>query len=430
MSAQLPIPQHSEHPAHSQPPLRVLQIHNFYQQQGGEDVVVRHEADLLRQAGVQLTTWYLHSAELAGRLSLRDKIRLAWQQCWNSHAANELKQRLKREPVDVIHVHNLFPLFSPAILHAAQQAGVPVVLTIHNFRWCHPAACIRKPGDVLRSLWTYVGQPLYRQSRWLTLLQLLTIALHRALRSYQRCATLLCPSNFVRDALLLAGFSAEQLVVKAHSTLPVHQPDAATPTTNAQQSPYLLFVGRGEQNKGLGFLLDLWRQQPGLSDITLKVAGVTAAEAAALIGEPLPAQVQCVGFVSAERLAALYQGARLLVVPSLVAETFGNVVIEAFSYGTPCLVSDLGALPELVQARHNITAQAECSVAADAAGAVFKAGDSADFWQKLSGLLAQPEQLSRMGQSALQRYLQYYQPRINQQALIACYQQARQRQGK
>ena len=41
-------------------------------------------------------------------------------------------------------------------------------------------------------------------------------------------------------------------------------------------------------------------------------------------------------------------GARAVVVPSLVYETFGYVVLEAFQERTPVVVRNLGALPELV----------------------------------------------------------------------------------
>ncbi|MBU2225721.1 MAG: hypothetical protein KKB00_16950, partial [Gammaproteobacteria bacterium] len=58
-------------------PLRVLQIHNFYQQPGGEDVVVQHEADLLQQAGVELYTWYVYSAALPEKVTLLGKLQLA-----------------------------------------------------------------------------------------------------------------------------------------------------------------------------------------------------------------------------------------------------------------------------------------------------------------------------------------------------------------
>ncbi len=55
------------------------------------------------------------------------------------------------------------------------------------------------------------------------------------------------------------------------------------------------------------------------------------------------------GRLAAEEVAALFRGARAVVVPSLVYETFGYVVLEAFAEGTPVVVRDLGALPELVK---------------------------------------------------------------------------------
>jgi glycosyltransferase involved in cell wall biosynthesis len=397
--------------------LRVLQVHNFYQQLGGEDVIVQHEATLLRAAGVDLHTWYVHSRDLAQPLSMLSKAKLALRQFWSFSSARELRRRLAAQPVDLIHVHNTFPLLSPALFYVARQQGVPLVLTVHNFRWCHPAACIRQLSDVQHSLWRYVGQKLYRNSRLLTLLQLAAIALHRGLGSYQRCSLLICPSDFVRRALKSAGFAGEQLWLKPHST--ALQPLATVPQADAA-APYALFVGRADSAKGLGFLLAAWSNQ----NAELVVAGVSAAEAEQLYGQALPSNVRCVGFVAPAALAALYRQARLLIVPSLVAETFGNVVIEAFSQGTPCLVSDAGALPELVLAGHNSCLSGESGHCGDSApaGAVFRAGDPEDFRQQLQQLWQNPAGLSAMRAAARQRYDLRYHADINQQALLACYQ--------
>jgi glycosyltransferase involved in cell wall biosynthesis len=53
------------------------------------------------------------------------------------------------------------------------------------------------------------------------------------------------------------------------------------------------------------------------------------------------------GFVSDEELRALYQGARALVFPSLY-EGFGLPALEAMTYGTPVLSSNVSSLPEVV----------------------------------------------------------------------------------
>lgn len=45
----------------------------------------------------------------------------------------------------------------------------------------------------------------------------------------------------------------------------------------------------------------------------------------------------------------MMQTAKCVVLPSEWYETFGLTVIEAMSVGTPVVVSDLGALPEIVK---------------------------------------------------------------------------------
>jgi len=422
-------------------PLRVLQIHNFYQQTGGEDVVVQNEAQLLQQAGVELHTWYVESASIAAGTSWFAKLKLAARLFWNRQAQQQLHARLLAEPVDVIHLHNSFPLLSPAIIHTARRLGVPLLLTVHNFRWCHPAGSIQQLVEVNKSPWRFVGQRLYRDSRIATLVMLLYIKLHQWLGSYRLCTRLICPSEFVKTALLQAGFDPQQLLVKPHSVAPAIANELETGgisdsllTSNIeQQSGYALFVGRADAAKGLHFLLQAWQQV----SYPIWVAGVTEQQAALWPEYRVNPFVRFLGPQSQAALAGLYQQASLLLVPSLVAETFGNVVIEAFCQGTPCLVSDAGALPELLRPRHNVPGKtlghaqgADVIAGGISGGQVFKAGDSADFIQKLQQLLHDPVRLQQLSRQARQLYQAYYLPQQNQQALLACYQQVLAEQGK
>jgi len=421
------------------PALKVLQIHNFYQQRGGEDIVVCNEAQLLREAGVELQTWYVESASIAEHPGWLSKLKLALKLCWNVEAQRQLRAFLKANPVDIIHLHNSFPLLSPAIIHTARQVGVPLVLTVHNFRWCKPNGTIEQIAEVQQSPWRWFGQRVYRDSRFATALMVIQIQLHRLFRSYQLCDKLICPSNFVKKALLAAGFPDRQLVVKPHSVAAgLAAPDVSANATpkklpeislpHAQQvaaalpAGYVLFVGRADEAKGLNFLLEAWQQL----DYPLCIVGVTEQQARQWPGYRPQAQIYFAGLQTQEHLSAFYQNASLLVVPSLVAETFGNVVIEAFSHGIPCLVSDSGALPELLWPRH---ASAEVATRL-AAGAVFKTADRQDFQQNLSHLLQQPQLLAEMSEQARHLYQAHYLPAQNQQALLACYHQVLAEQGK
>jgi glycosyltransferase involved in cell wall biosynthesis len=116
-----------------------------------------------------------------------------------------------------------------------------------------------------------------------------------------------------------------------------------------------------------------------------------------------------------------------------VAETFGNVVVEAFCFGTPCLVSDIGALPELVYPKPLCSLSMQAALPRSdhrMAGEVFNPGDSADLIHKITKMLHNPQRLKEMSDQARQQYLAKYLPEQNQQALLACYHQALKEQGK
>ena len=162
-----PVTQHSDLAQYQNRPLRVLQIHNFYQQPGGEDVVVRHEAALLQLAGVELHTWYVDSNSISGKLSLWQQLQLACRLLWNRQAQQQMSKLLLAQPVDVIHLHNTFPLLSPAILHTARKLGVPLVMTVHNMRMFHPLAYLPTATDFYPKKWQalrYLGSRYYRNS--------------------------------------------------------------------------------------------------------------------------------------------------------------------------------------------------------------------------------------------------------------------------
>jgi glycosyltransferase involved in cell wall biosynthesis len=127
-------------------------------------------------------------------------------------------------------------------------------------------------------------------------------------------------------------------------------PDPGDPSAAAGDAPhprpYFLFVGRLEKIKGLDDVIPLFRDYP---EADLVVAGdgdhgpALRAAAADLPG------VHFLGRLSPEALGEYYRGAISVLVPSVCYETFGIIVIEAFSQGTPVIARRLGPLPELVE---------------------------------------------------------------------------------
>ncbi len=119
----------------------------------------------------------------------------------------------------------------------------------------------------------------------------------------------------------------------------------STQVTNIER-PYFLCVGRVEKIKGFQQVVELMKHLP---EVDLKIAGHGSYLAELKrYGEDVP-NVIFEGQVEGESLRRLFREARAVVVPSLVPETFGYVVLEAFAQGRPVIGRDLGALPGILR---------------------------------------------------------------------------------
>jgi glycosyltransferase involved in cell wall biosynthesis len=126
--------------------------------------------------------------------------------------------------------------------------------------------------------------------------------------------------------------------------LPVSE-TRAPQVVEARERPYILFVGRIVALKGLDRLLEAFRTYDAV-DLVVVGEGDERKRLERSASD-LP-HVRFLGRKHPSALQELYAGALALVVPSVGYEVFGIVVLEAFAQGTPAIVSDLGALPELI----------------------------------------------------------------------------------
>ncbi|MGG5259350.1 glycosyltransferase family 4 protein [Phycicoccus avicenniae] len=123
----------------------------------------------------------------------------------------------------------------------------------------------------------------------------------------------------------------------------------------ADGPPRLGFLGRHTVDKGLVVLAEALAAVPEADRPHLVLAGeprftddATARRVTEAL-EPLGAGVERLGWVEPATLFAAVDG---LVVPSVAPEAFGLAGAEAMAAGVPVLVTDAGALPELVGPEH------------------------------------------------------------------------------
>ena len=378
---------------------RVLIVHNGYQHKGGEDTVVEAEVQLLRERGHAVALFTRHNDDIH-KVS---KLALVANTFWASGVAAEFAAELERFKPDVIHVHNIFPMISPAIYWVAAKHHIPVVQTLHNFRLLCPQAMFLREGKVCEACmgcvpWRGVVHGCYRDSKVQSAVLAGMVSFHRLLGTWQEKVTrYIALNDFCRSKYINGGLPADKLVIKPNFV------QSIALSTNSPIPNGVLYVGRLSPEKGINVLA---KACAPLSMLKVKVAGT--GEQSTLL-EKLE-NVELLGLQSPEAVRQLMAQSIALVMPSICFETFGLVIIEAFSVGTPVIASRIGVLPELVE--DGVT------------GLLFNPGDADDLADKLQWAQAHPEQMRSMGEAARAKYEAFYTAETNYQQLMTIYRDA------
>ena len=251
--------------------MKILLAHNFYDSASpsGENQVYAIERALLRTRGHEVAEFSRHSDEIL-RQGVWGLLRGALATPWNPWMAARIRRRVEEFQPDVVHVHNTFPLLSPAIFHAIGSRSARV-LTLHNYRLLCPNALFFRDGHVCEDCigklvpWPGVLHACYRNSRAATGVTAAMLLLHRVLRTYTRMVDVyIALTDFARKKFIQGGFPAGKMAVKPNFV----DPD---PGNGDGRGGYALFVGRLSQEKGVNTLLEAWEKIGG--KIQLKIVG-------------------------------------------------------------------------------------------------------------------------------------------------------------
>jgi glycosyltransferase involved in cell wall biosynthesis len=321
----------------------VLVVHNRYREPGGEDRVVELESALLRSHGHEVVDYAVdnHAVDESRKLAL------AARTIWNPDTYAGVRRLIEQERIDILHVHNTLPLVSPAVYYAAHAEGVPVIQTLHNYRLlCPGAVCFRNDQPCTECVgaataWRAVRHGCYRGSRGATGTVAAMLLVHRVARTWRdKVDTYIAPTEFARGLFVSGGIPAGRIVVKPHFV----DPD---PGPGPGGGGYALFVGRLSPEKGVRTLLAAWSRLGEHIPLTIVGDGPLAGEVA-----EAAARMRGVRFLGRQPRAEVHRlmaHAAFVVFPSLVYETFGQVVAEAFAAGAPVIATRGGAAEELVE---------------------------------------------------------------------------------
>ncbi|MBD0711189.1 glycosyl transferase [Streptomyces sp. CBMA291] len=391
--------------------MRVLVVHNRYSsaQPSGENRVVDEEVGLLRAAGHRVDVFERRSDDIAAR-SLLAKAAVPLLVPWNPAVRTELTARLRAERPDVVHVHNVFPLLSPAVLAACADAGVPVVATLHNYTQVCPPGTLHRDG---RPCTECVGPALplpavrhgcYRDSRLATVPLAVSLAVNRR-RWWSGVERFFCISASQRDLLVRSGMPPERLLVK-HNFVP--DPGARREGDGEQ----LLYLGRLAEAKGVRLLMTAWDRlaADGGAGVPLVIAGAGPLEREVSAWAAGRDDVRYAGLWDPERCRRAVARSVAVLAPSMARETFGLVAAEAMAAGVPAVAAGHGAFTELVE--DGVT------------GLLHRPGDAASLADRIRRIVSDPERNREMGRAARHRYERGFSPAVGLERLVEGYRTA------
>lgn len=246
----------------------------------------------------------------------------------------ELTNALSNNDYDVIHFHNMSLVGITALSYGK---AVKLYTTHEHWLICpmhvlwkyDREVCIKKDclkcqiaGKRPPQLWRYSG------------------LLEKSLRHVD---CFISPSRFTLNKHLENGLDIP--ITHIPCFLPAPQTENLS-SENKHERPFFLFVGRLERIKGLQNVIPIFKK---LQKYDLLIAGDGEYKNDLTRLADDSANIKFLGRLSQKELQNLYRRAVSIIVPSICYETFGIIIIEAFSMKTPAIVNNLGALPEVIE---------------------------------------------------------------------------------
>lgn len=259
---------------------------------------------------------------------------------WNPIASRSFADFCRVHEPEVVHIHSLQGL-GAGLLGVARDAGAAVVVTMHDWWWQCPCLFRLSPDG---GICDDPAQPAQCSGVTGFDFERRRSILAAALRDADR---ILVPSDFLRASLEAGGFECGRIEVLKNG---VARPGRALSPSGGDEGAPLRFLyvgGAGNRAKGLEVLLRAVESLAG--NFVVEMYSVEPSE----IGGQQDGRLRCQPPFEPEERDAVFERADVVVVPSVMRESFSLVAHEALLRSRPVLVSDCGGPQEIVRDGEN-----------------------------------------------------------------------------
>lgn len=383
--------------------MRVLQIYNQYRSLfNGEENVVHQIDALLRKNDITTKLWMRSSRDIEN--SFVAKAKASTLGVYNPYAYRDTLDMLLEFQPDVVHAHNIYPLFSPAALAACRERNVPVVMSLHNQGLTCPKSDHLRNGSICEKC---VGGKEYhcalnncRGNMLESIAYAARFGAARKLGLLTKNVTLfLGMTEFARKRLVDNGYPEDRVKVLPNK---VELPQA---TVDPGAGEYVAFAGRLSPEKGINVLLGA-AGKVSTAQVHLAGSGPDEESLKSIASE----NVTFRGRIAVDEMSDFYRKAKFLVLPSICFEMCPLTILEAMSHGLPVIASRIGGLGELVDDGET--------------GYLFEPGNDEELAYKMACLWESPELCRQFGEAGRRKAEREYSEAVFFDRLMGFYQEA------
>jgi glycosyltransferase involved in cell wall biosynthesis len=364
--------------------MKILFVHNKYKNFSGEEAVLEAQIELLRRNNHIVNTYFRHSEEL--NMMKDGHIRAFLSGIYNPKSVNELNKIIDEFVPDIVHVHNLYPLISPSVLADIKKKGIPIVMTVHNYRLMCPTGLFYSKGHICEKCTSGAMEfnciinnceNSYGKSVGYAIRNFWA----RINNSYKKNVdVLLCLTNFQKHKLVENGFKVNNCTVLPN----FYGKEGFNSKFATESRKYVAFAGRISPEKGISNLLRAAKELPL---IEFRIAG--EGEEAFIKKLEIPPNVRMLGMLNPDELSHFYEGARFIVLTSKWYEGFPMVIPEAMAHGLPIIAPKMASFPEIVTENIN--------------GLLFKPNDLTSLLTTIKTLWGEKELLEQMSHNNIKK---------------------------
>jgi len=400
--------------------MEILQINKFHYLKGGAEKYCFELSSMLEAGGNPVThfsmqhpqnfpsdhgEYFVSELDFDRIFSVREKAAAAGRIIYSFEAKRKLSSLLTVRKPHIAHLHNIYHQLSPSILHALADAGVPSVLTAHDYKLVCPNYLLYNEDHICEKcgggrFYNALFTRCLRKSFLSGIILTAEMYLHRVLGTYGILKKIIAPSRFLLEKLAESGYPRHKLI---HVPNFVHRiPESPAPAGGN----YIAYIGRLSREKGIGTLI---RAVSELRSTELLIAGSgPSGDSLKKLCNSLGAEnVSFVGHLSGDEVVRFISGAKFVIIPSEYYENCPLSILETMALGKPVIGAAIGGIPELIDDGVD--------------GILFDAGNVEELRSQISRLSDDAKLSVSMGRTARQKISDSYNKEVHYQRIMKVY---------